>query len=384
MVAVGTYLEYVDEQPNTTGAAFLSADIDLRVGGPGEAFDFESHQEKAVAHYRSVRHRYAEFAQAVRSILDTCITAQQITVHSIEHRAKELDSFARKAGKHSDQKPNQPRYPDPLSNVTDLAGVRVIAYFLSSVDRVEPIINREFKVVEKTDKSELLRREERLGYHSVHYIVELRLNRFQLPEYERFRGLRAEIQVRTILQHAWAEIEHDVQYKAPSTLPAEIRRRFMTLAGSLEIADREFQAIQDEDDRLRTEARKSVAAGQLDEVEITPDALKTYLDQKLTPDGRMADYSYQFTARLLRELGFKDLQEVDRAIAGLNDDSISRTIHGSRQGQLTRFEDMLLAAMGEAFVAQHPWASHESEWFADVLSKRLEKLREAGLAAPST
>jgi hypothetical protein len=185
------------------------------------------------------------------------------------------------------------------------------------------------------------------------------------------------------LQHAWAEIEHDVQYKAPSTLPAEIRRRFMTLAGSLEIADREFQAIQDEDDRLRAEARKSVAAGHLDEVEITPDALKAYLDRKLGPDGRIAEYSYQFTTELLRRLGFKDLEEVDSVITGLNDDRITRAIHGSRQGQLTRFEDMLLAAMGEKFITQHPWSTHEDEWFVNLATRRLEKLREAGLVVES-
>lgn len=382
----GTYLVQVD--PVDDGKSELTEKVALSLethlgAGPADAFDFASHREKAIEQYQEIRPRYAQFAQAVRSILDTCISAQGITVHSIQHRAKEIDSFARKATKTSDQNPHQPRYRSPLSEITDLAGVRVIAYFLSSVDRVEPIIDREFKIVEKTDKSELLRREERLGYHSVHYIVELRPNRFQLPEYERFRGLRAEIQVRTILQHAWAEIEHDVQYKAPATLPAEIRRRFMTLAGSLEIADREFQAIQDEDARLRAEARKSVAAGNLDEVEITPDALKTYLDRKLGSDGRMADYSYQFTASLLRRLGFKDLEEVDRAISGMDDDRISRAIHGSRQGQLTRFEDMLLAAMGEKFITQHPWYAQENDWFVNFATSRLQKLREAGLAAES-
>src|SRR5438309_774277 len=77
----------------------------------------------------------------------------------------------------------------------------------------------------------------------------------------------AEIQVRTILQHSWAEIEHDIQYKSVSVIPAEIRRRFMSLAGMLEIADREFQAIQDADKRLTEEARASVEGGQLGKVE---------------------------------------------------------------------------------------------------------------------
>jgi ppGpp synthetase/RelA/SpoT-type nucleotidyltranferase len=57
--------------------------------------------------------------------------------------------------------------------------------------------------------------------------------------------------VRTILQHAWAEIEHDIQYKSARALPPALRRRLAALAGLLEIADREFQAIRDEHDSDR-------------------------------------------------------------------------------------------------------------------------------------
>ena len=151
------------------------------------------------------------------------------------------------------------------------------------------------------------------------------------------------------MQHAWAEIEHDVQYKAVSALPAEIRRRFMTLAGLLEIADREFQAIEDEDVRLREEARQRVAAGTLEDVEITPDALKLYLDQKLSPDGRMTAFSYEWQARLLRRVGFRNLAQIDEAISPYDDDKVSRILHGSRLGQLSRLDDVVLAALGDIY-----------------------------------
>jgi len=48
------------------------------------------------------------------------------------------------------------------------------------------------------------------------------------------------------LQHAWAEIEHDLGYKVGATIPVPVRRRFSRLAGLLEIADREFKEIRDE------------------------------------------------------------------------------------------------------------------------------------------
>ena len=225
-----------------------------------QEFDFEGHAAAAVARYRTVLGQYEDYATLLENLIRTFARASSAPVqfHTLESRAKTIDSFARKSAKPSVENPNAPKYTDPLSQITDLAGVRIITFFLEDVPAFEELINREFHVVEKTDKSDLLEKEERLGYHSVHYIVSLGDQRLTLPEYSRFRGLRAEIEVRTILQHAWAEIEHDVQYKGQQALPAQIRRRFMTLAGLLEIADREFQEIQQEDARLRSNAKKAV------------------------------------------------------------------------------------------------------------------------------
>lgn len=343
-------------------------------------FDFDAHRQAAVESYQTHESLYADFARAVYSILTTCLENEGIKVHSIDHRGKSIESFGQKSARAADDNPNRPKYADPLRQITDLAGARIITYFTSTEARVDPIIYDQFEVIEKTDRSELLQQEERLGYHSIHYLVKLKENRRGLPEYARFDGLVAEVQVRTILQHAWAEIEHDIQYKAVATLPIEIRRRFMTLAGLLEIADREFQAIEDEDVRLRDEARASVEAGRLGEVEITPDALKSYLDKTYGADGRMSEYSYTWGARLLRRLGFADLEQVDAAISTFDDDSISRLIHGSRQGQLSRLEDVLLAAMGEEFINRHPWANNEdSEWYRRVLAVRLRILAGGGI-----
>ena len=244
------------------------------------------------------------------------------------------------------------------------------------VEKVCRHIEREFTVSERTDKAAELMDEGKFGYQSIHFIVEMHPNRIRLPEYQRYRALVFEIQVRTILQHSWAEMEHDIQYKSTAVIPTAIRRRFIALAGLLEIADREFQALQDEDEVLRQQARASVQVGELDAVEITPDALKSYLDRKLGADGRMTDWSYNYTARLLRQFGFETLSQVDDCISGYNDDRISRAVWRSRQGQLSRFEDTLLAAMGEHFVSRHPWAQ-EDAW-VERFGKRLASSAKCG------
>lgn len=340
-------------------------------------FDFEAHRKTAVDSYVKIRPLYEEFSRTITDILTEALAGRGVKVHSIQGRAKDLESFGQKVMRRSDVDPEVPKYGNPMRDITDLAAARVITFFPRTAEEVETCLRAEFEIVEKVDHTAQLQQEERLGYQSVHYLVRLKENRTRLPEYARFLDLVGEVQVRTVLQHAWAEIEHDIQYKSPTVIPVAIRRRFMAVAGALEIVDREFQAIQDADLELKESARESVQRGELDSVEITADALQAYLDKKLGADARMADWSYNWTVRLLLRLGFKNFRQVDECIGGYDDDRISRVVHGGRQGQLTRFEGMLIAGMGENYIRNHPWAQHE--WFSDRRYEALKKLRDAGI-----
>jgi putative GTP pyrophosphokinase len=348
-----------------------------------ESFDLRQHAQAAVSAYLERRTFFEELAQVVRRILEA-LKRRDIKVLSVQARAKDPTSLGKKAALPSDEDPNRPRYGNPLKDITDLAGVRVIAFFPGTLSEIDTVLEDQFMIVERSNKGDDLIEEERFGYQSIHYLVSLDPRRSKLPEYEPFADAIAEIQVRTILQHAWAEIEHDIQYKSSSVIPTEIRRRFMALAGMLEIADREFQTIQDDDRRLTAEARSRVELGQLERVEITPDAVKAFLDQRLGSDGRMSDSSYDWTARLLRKLGFRTLQQVDACIHGLDDDVISRAVAGGRQGQITRFEYTLMVGMGQHYLRKHPFAPY-SWWDGPG---RYAKLRERGIVAreydPST
>jgi putative GTP pyrophosphokinase len=341
------------------------------------SFDFEAHRRTAVGEYAQRRPLYEAFITVVRNILRDAIQRKSLRITSIDARTKELESFGEKAVTRSERNPEEPKYKKPLDEIQDLAGVRVITFFPRSVEEVGECVREEFEVVEHIDHTAARQQEEKLGYLSVHYIVKLTEPRTRLPEYRRFEGLKAEVQVRTVIQHAWAEIEHDIQYKSSATIPQAIRRRFMSLAGLLEIADREFQAIQDDDTSLRIEARASVQEGRLEQVEITPSALRAYLDLRLGPDERMSDFSYEWTTQLLHRLGFSNLGQVEGCIAHFDDDVISRVVHGTRQGQLRRFELLLEAGMGEGFVNKHRWS--EEKWFQEMAKKELQKLRDADI-----
>ena len=207
-------------------------------------FDFERYKAVAITEYQKVRPLYESFAAVVRAVLVEALNSANLKVASVEARAKAIDSFGVKAATASDSNPNEPKYASPLLDITDLAAARVITFFLRDLDHVDSMIREQFHVLERTDKAARLLAEDKLGYQSVHYLVTLLPNRTSLPEYSRYSELKAELQLRTVLQHAWAEIEHDIQYKSLETIPAPIRRRFTALAGLLEIADREFQAVQ--------------------------------------------------------------------------------------------------------------------------------------------
>lgn len=152
-----------------------------------------------------------------------------LKVHSVSLRMKSIESLAQKLARPDKQ------YED-LWDVTDLAGVRVITYFEDAVDRVGKVVEARLPVDLEASTDKRRRRDESaFGYRSLHYVFRLTDG---LPE-----RARAEVQVRTVLEHAWAEIEHDLGYKGRDVMPAAVRRRLSRVAGLLELADQEFVAV---------------------------------------------------------------------------------------------------------------------------------------------
>jgi putative GTP pyrophosphokinase len=346
----------------------------------GEGEDpLKSHADRTVVEYLRVQPFYFDLAEVVARIAKQSLDSRGIKIHSVQSRAKDPSSFGRKASTPLEDAPSLPKYPDPLKQITDLAGVRIITHFLSTVADVDDMLTAEFNIIEKSNKGVALIESDRFGYQSIHYLLRIKSDRAGLPEYQRFSAHIVEVQVRTILQHAWAEIEHDIQYKSLRAIPTAIRRRFVALAGMLEIADREFQAIDDTNRTLEDTAKEKVQAGDLTGAEITPRALKFFLDRRLGPDGRMSEWSYDYTAGLLKTLGFHDLKEVEAAISPYGDGhKLCGVLYETKQGQIFRFEQMIMAALGEQWVARHPWAKKEAMW-VERFRAHLKAFNDAGI-----
>src|SRR5580704_11411227 len=109
------------------------------------AFDFESHKKTAVQQYSRKRKLYEEFAWEIENILTEAIETEKLKINEIQCRAKTEDSFGKKAATPSPNNPGEPKYKEPMTDITDLAGVRVITFFPSTVTKICELIVQEFQ-----------------------------------------------------------------------------------------------------------------------------------------------------------------------------------------------------------------------------------------------
>jgi putative GTP pyrophosphokinase len=260
--------------------------------------------------YEQVRPLYEGLCSNVQNTLENLIRKEKIDYLSVTSRPKTLESLLKKAKTKAYKKPQQ--------EITDLSGIRVITYIESDVTKISELIRTSFHVhpsmsLDKTDELGI----DRFGYRSVHFVCDLGEDRIRLPEFSPYSGLFFEVQIRTVLQHAWAEIEHDRNYKFSGVLPTPIQRRLHLLAGVLEIVDREFTALASEVDGYTKDVLKKTRSGDLD-IEINTTSLLQYLPAKLN---RLEKHLQVEDMGLeenvideLRDFGLKTLADLERIL----------------------------------------------------------------------
>lgn len=246
-------------------------------------------REEILHEYDSVKGQYDVLGQKISDLLLELLGNDSIPISSVSFRVKGRDSLAKKITR----KP-QGHYEN-LADITDICGLRIVTYFEDDVARVDGLIRREFLVDEANfvNKSEDLGDNE-FGYRSVHEIISLGVPRCDLPENKRIKGLKAEVQIRSILQHAWAEIEHDLGYKSKAAVPRLVRRRFFRLAGLLELADQEFMTIRGELEKYVDELPQEIVTKPADvtidklslDVFIKQDSMLEAVDEEIVEIGK--------------------------------------------------------------------------------------------------
>ncbi len=290
------------------------------------------------------------------AIITTLLDDAGINYLSITGRTKSVASFASKAIRTLD---GEPLYADPLTQITDVVGVRVITYLQSDVTAVAQLFADQLTIIDDRDLGEETAREGRFGYSSRHLLIS-----------SAAVGERpASVQVRTVLQHAWAEFEHDIRYKGtvPAELAPDLERRFTLAAGLLELADREFSEI-----RNRLQSSLSARRPDFDPADprISPQELATFLASQYPDASWSRTNHYGWISGLLLELGITSLDELGGLLASVDMDAlITRMGYRYPAGAVRRLDDALLAVFGERYVGLTGNAHR-----IPLLTSRLERL----------
>jgi ppGpp synthetase/RelA/SpoT-type nucleotidyltranferase len=338
-------------------------------GEPGEPVDPEDPAQAAVATYAAAHDDLvlagAEAVQLVTSVLDEA----GINYLTISGRTKSVASFAEKATRSRD---GVRLYTDPLREIGDQLGVRVITYVRDDVAAVADLLADQVVVADDRDLGRETASEGRFGYASRHLQIVLDAAREGQPAYAHLLGRNVQVQIRTVLQHAWAEFEHDIRYKG--TVPAEhthdFDRRFTLAAGLLELADQEFATIRD---RLRAPARSGdhlPASASDDDPRLDARELAAFLAGQYADAGWSRSDHYAWVSGLLLELGITSLDELGDVLRATDEATIlARMDYRYPPGAVRRLDDALLATYGQRYVALHGNAHR-----AAALQTRLEKL----------
>lgn len=221
-----------------------------------------------IAEYRKSKSVFDSIEQIVVGKINRVIEENNISVMDVAHRVKDEMSLQGKIGKKSG------KYKS-LNDITDIVGFRVICFFSDGVDKIGTLMDELFDIDEdnSVDKRELISATQ-FGYLSLHKICSLKKS----DEYpDDYCSWRFEIQIRTVLQHTWAEIEHDLGYKSEFGVPRHLRREFSRIAGLLEIADEQFVSLRDNLIMYEDDIRSKIISGDADDIAIDRISLSEYM-----------------------------------------------------------------------------------------------------------
>jgi len=215
--------------------------------------------------YVGRRARYSEFAWNLQRLIGELCRVDDIALHASESRAKEVDSLRGKLER-------KQRY-STLQEIPDLCGVRVLTYYSGDVEKVAALLHRELMVLDRITHGDGT--SETFGYASMHLIVQLDPVRRRMTEWRAYSDLKAEVQVRTVLQHGWATVSHKLDYKAAVEIPSQIRHGLARAAAFIEAADDSFDKFRNDVASLRHEYRTNAAADRWREFPLNLDSLES-------------------------------------------------------------------------------------------------------------
>ena len=257
-----------------------------------------------------------KMGEIILAQLKECLDKSGMMITAVEGRLKAEASLAGKLALKG------AKY-NSIDDITDIYGARVVTFYTDDVDKIAAMIEQVFDIDrENSVDKRKMHSYNSFGYNSLHYICSIPKSLYFDPETPEINTIRFEVQMRTALQHVWANMYHDIGYKTNIEVPTEYLRTLNRLAGMLELADDEFSRIRRSLSECRYKVQGLVSDGKFDEVELDGDSYRRYLE--LNPFERLTNKIaainqaeiHQASAlpflKVLMRLGFKTLGDIER------------------------------------------------------------------------
>lgn len=282
---------------------------------------------------------YPEAATTFGDEIEDLLNDAGVIFDRVASRVKGWPSYKAKAKK---RRPNgEPVYPDPWNDINDLIGVRITVFHSTDIPQAIEVLGESFDVVRSVDKAAETRISGSFGYGSHHLV--LRVTE-AIEELHDFTGMTFEVQIRTVLQHAWAEFEHDIRYKqGGNPLDPQVDRLFTLAAGLIELADQQFDEIAALKDP-HTDAGSDVTLT----AETLPGVLAVSLGDRF-PRSRVEHH--RWLMELLDTHGITTMSQLEELL----DEGAIAFVHGAmsyrfRPGQVRLIDDLLLCKFGKKHI----------------------------------
>ena len=282
-------------------------------------------------------------AMAIRKTILGRLHDDGLNHHDVQARVKTAQSAAEKLSRRDAA--GQPKYPGGLAALDDLIGVRVILYVESDIDAVVIALSSQFICRDDEDKTAMMRKNGGIGYAGRHLTLEVPA--VSPPAgCEYFTGQRFEVQIRTVLQHAWAEFEHDIRFKGSSGDNAEISRAFTMASTLIELADQQFVNISD-----ILKRRQSAGTLESETQKLDAGSLQGVLNRAF-PDYRSSkEDQYDWMVQVLAANGIDTVHAAEEWFNTMDPDQLARTMeYRFLPGQVRVADDLLLQSFGESYV----------------------------------
>lgn len=210
----------------------------------------------SIPHKNEIQQIYESYTQTLSIIMKNVEeklknTIKLASMPTYKSRIKSFNSYYRKILR---LKADELSCRGKLVALTDMMGIRIICAFMEDLQEVERQVKENFTVKEVEYKGSGDNFKE-FGYESIHILISIPKDclpknlKVEIP-----KDIVCEIQIRTILQDAWAEVEHELIYKtefSPFDMP--LRRKLASINASLSLADTIFQEIRDYQKKLQNE-----------------------------------------------------------------------------------------------------------------------------------